>query len=119
MQQMLLDGIALNQLFENGYRNLKKNMNVINDLNVFPVPDGDTGTNMSMTIGNALPELNKMKNDVDCSEVTKVMASALLRGAGRAARCRTIFRSEQHHSPLGPFALANAPLRARQNSVRS
>ncbi len=53
----------------------------VDELNVFPVPDGDTGTNMSMTIGNALPELNKMKNDVDCSEVTKTMASALLRGA--------------------------------------
>ena len=53
----------------------------VDELNVFPVPDGDTGTNMSMTIGNALPELEKMKDTVDCSVVAKTMASALLRGA--------------------------------------
>ena len=53
----------------------------VDELNVFPVPDGDTGTNMSMTIGNALPELSKMKDSVECSEVAKTMASALLRGA--------------------------------------
>lgn len=54
MQQIFLDGIALSELFENGYRNLKKNMNVINDLNVFPVPDGDTGTNMVKTFSGGL-----------------------------------------------------------------
>ena len=53
----------------------------VDELNVFPVPDGDTGTNMSMTMGNALPELDKMKDTVECSEVAKTMASALLRGA--------------------------------------
>ena len=53
----------------------------VDELNVFPVPDGDTGTNMSMTMGNALPELNKMKDTVEVSEVAKTMASALLRGA--------------------------------------
>ena len=46
-----LDGIALHRLFESGYRNLKKNTGTINELNVFPVPDGDTGTNMVMTFG--------------------------------------------------------------------
>jgi DAK2 domain fusion protein YloV len=54
MQQQYLDGIALHQLFESGYRNLKKNINTINDLNVFPVPDGDTGTNMTQTFGGGL-----------------------------------------------------------------
>ena len=54
MQQIFLDGVILAQLFENGYRNLKKNMNVINDLNVFPVPDGDTGTNMVKTFSGGL-----------------------------------------------------------------
>ncbi len=47
--QITLDGIGLHGLFTGGYRNLKKNMNAINDLNVFPVPDGDTGSNMVMT----------------------------------------------------------------------
>ena len=57
MQQQILDGIALHELFESGYRNLKKNTNTINELNVFPVPDGDTGTNMVKTFGGGLRSL--------------------------------------------------------------
>ncbi len=49
-----IDGVALHSIFAAGYANLKKNMAVINDLNVFPVPDGDTGTNMVHTFGGAL-----------------------------------------------------------------
>ena len=52
--QNTLDGIGLHGLFTGGYRNLKKNMQTINELNVFPVPDGDTGTNMVMTFGGGL-----------------------------------------------------------------
>ncbi len=58
MQQQILDGKGLHQLFENGYRNLKKNMESINDLNVFPVPDGDTGTNMVKTFGGGLKSVD-------------------------------------------------------------
>ncbi len=54
MQTKQLDGILLSALFESGYRNLKKNVDTINDLNVFPVPDGDTGTNMAKTFGGGL-----------------------------------------------------------------
>lgn len=53
-----LDGIGLHQLFTSGYRCLKKNMETINDLNVFPVPDGDTGANMVMTFGGGLNAVN-------------------------------------------------------------
>ena len=49
-------------------------------MNVFPVPDGDTGTNMSMSIGNAARELERL-NDESVSKVASVAASALLRGA--------------------------------------
>ena len=56
--QTTLDGIALHQLFTSGYRNLKKNMQTINDLNVFPVPDGDTGANMVMTFGGGLSAIS-------------------------------------------------------------
>ncbi|MGI5893981.1 MAG: DAK2 domain-containing protein [Candidatus Merdivicinus sp.] len=52
----------------------------VDELNVFPVPDGDTGTNMSMTIGAAVRELELLK-DPTVSETSKVAASALLRGA--------------------------------------
>ena len=52
----------------------------INDLNVFPVPDGDTGTNMSMTIGTAVTELRKSE-PATVEQAASVTASALLRGA--------------------------------------
>lgn len=53
----------------------------VDELNVYPVPDGDTGTNMSMTIGNAIDELRRMPDNVSISEVASATASALLRGA--------------------------------------
>lgn len=53
----------------------------VDELNVYPVPDGDTGTNMSMTIGNAVDELKRMPDSVNISEVASAAASALLRGA--------------------------------------
>jgi len=52
----------------------------INELNVFPVPDGDTGTNMSLTIGTAATEMHKKKADT-LGEAASMTASALLRGA--------------------------------------
>ena len=60
--QQFIDGNVLNYIFTVGYRNLKKNMNSINDLNVFPVPDGDTGTNMVHTFGGGLGSVNVQKN---------------------------------------------------------
>lgn len=53
----------------------------VDELNVFPVPDGDTGTNMSMTITNSVAELENLSDDTDCSVVASTTASALLRGA--------------------------------------
>ncbi len=53
----------------------------VDELNVYPVPDGDTGTNMSMTAGNAVSELKRLENNVTISEVSSVVASAFLRGA--------------------------------------
>ncbi|MBQ8296715.1 MAG: DAK2 domain-containing protein [Ruminococcus sp.] len=57
----------------------KKRM--VDELNVYPVPDGDTGTNMSMTIGNAIGELKRMNDSVTVAEVSSAAAAALLRGA--------------------------------------
>jgi len=56
------------------------NKQALNDLNVFPVPDGDTGTNMSMTIGAAAADLRKTE-DPNLEQAAKVAASAMLRGA--------------------------------------
>ena len=59
---------------------LHKNMQKINELNVFPVPDGDTGTNMGLTLGNAAVELRK-KSFSSIDETADCVAKALLRGA--------------------------------------
>ena len=64
-----------------GANNIVNNKAMVDELNVFPVPDGDTGTNMSMTIKNALPELEMMKDDVTAGAVASATASAMLRGA--------------------------------------
>lgn len=53
----------------------------VDELNVYPVPDGDTGTNMSMTIGNSIAELKRLGDDVTAAETAKTAASAFLRGA--------------------------------------
>lgn len=61
----------------NALSNVKQSVDA---LNVFPVPDGDTGTNMSMTIGNAARELGRLE-DPTATQVADVASSALLRGA--------------------------------------
>lgn len=53
----------------------------VDELNVYPVPDGDTGTNMSMTMGNAVELLRRTPDNTPVSEVASTAASALLRGA--------------------------------------
>ncbi|WP_024861493.1 DAK2 domain-containing protein [Ruminococcus flavefaciens] len=53
----------------------------VDELNVYPVPDGDTGTNMSMTIGNSVAELRRLDDKAPVSEVASTAASAFLRGA--------------------------------------
>ena len=53
----------------------------IDELNVYPVPDGDTGTNMSLTLANAAKELQLISDSEDISKVAHVAASAMLRGA--------------------------------------
>ena len=59
---------------------LEQNRQLINELNVFPVPDGDTGTNMSLTMGAAAAELSK-KSFPTLSAAADCAASAMLRGA--------------------------------------
>ena len=59
-----LDGADLHKLFLSGYSNLKRNMETINNLNVFPVPDGDTGANMAMTFGGGLQAADSTKSHV-------------------------------------------------------
>ena len=76
--QQFIDGMVLNDVFTVGLRNLKKNMSAINDLNVFPVPDGDTGTNMVHTFGGGL---GAVAAEESVSEYMKKLSSAVLLSA--------------------------------------
>ena len=75
-----IDGAQFRRMIIHGAASIAAEKQSVNDLNVFPVPDGDTGTNMSLTIGAAVPELNK-KAPAGVGEAASVTASALLRGA--------------------------------------
>ncbi len=76
----ILDSATFTQMLLCASAALEQNKQHINELNVFPVPDGDTGTNMSMTLGAAATELMRKHPD-GIGEVSKCAASALLRGA--------------------------------------
>ena len=75
-----ITGALFKRMILHGAACITRQKQAINDLNVFPVPDGDTGTNMSMTIGTAVTELNK-KNPETVDKAASVTASALLQGA--------------------------------------
>ena len=76
----MINGQILKQAIISGANNICSQKARINDLNIFPVPDGDTGTNMSMTVMAAVKEIEKMDND-DVATIAKKTASAMLRGA--------------------------------------
>lgn len=59
----VIDGLLFEKIVESGARNLLKNMKTINDLNVFPIPDGDTGDNMYMTINGGIDALKDIKEN--------------------------------------------------------
>lgn len=77
----MINGRALRDAFLSGAYAISNNKKKVDELNVFPVPDGDTGTNMSMTMSNAVNELTLMNDNVAVSQVAETTASALLRGA--------------------------------------
>ena len=77
----MITGKTLRDAIISGANNIANQRTRVDELNVFPVPDGDTGTNMSMTIGAALSELNAMPDTCTVAEASKSAASAMLRGA--------------------------------------
>ncbi len=76
-----IDASTAKKLFLGGASNLNANKEIINELNVFPVPDGDTGTNMTMTVMSAVKEVLKLQDDADMKTVCKAVASGSLKGA--------------------------------------
>ena len=78
---MTVSGKILRDAFISAANCIAANKKDIDALNVFPVPDGDTGTNMSMTLGSAKTELERLDDGIGVNEAAKVMSGALLRGA--------------------------------------
>ena len=78
---MTISGKLLRDAVISGANNIYNHRQEVDELNVFPVPDGDTGTNMSMTIKNAVGELKNTSDGATAGEVAKKAASAMLRGA--------------------------------------
>ena len=74
-------GSQLKNAILSGSNNISKYKKQVNELNIFPVPDGDTGTNMSMTIGAAAEEMKGLDDSSTAAQVAKKAASSMLRGA--------------------------------------
>ena len=77
----MITGLTLKNSIISGANNLSNRRAKVDELNVFPVPDGDTGTNMGMTIGAARTELLNLPDDCTVEKAAQVTASAMLRGA--------------------------------------
>ena len=80
MEITSINAEVLSKMFLAGAKNLDAKKDWINELNVFPVPDGDTGTNMSMTIMSAAKEVSALSNP-SMAELAKAISSGSLRGA--------------------------------------
>ena len=76
-----IDAKMLSKMFLAGTKNLESKKEWINELNVFPVPDGDTGTNMTMTIMAAAKEVTNLGDAVNMETLCKAISSGSLRGA--------------------------------------
>ncbi len=81
MASNIIDAKMLAKMFLAGAKNLESHKEWINELNVFPVPDGDTGTNMTMTIMSAAKEVAALGENVEMMTLCKAISSGSLRGA--------------------------------------
>lgn len=81
MDIMKIDGVLLSKMFKQAAATLNMNKAMVDALNVFPVPDGDTGTNMSLTMNAAIAEINKHDGETSVEVVAKAMSKGSLMGA--------------------------------------
>ncbi len=83
MSETVLDAKRIAGMFVSGARRLESQKEIINELNVFPVPDGDTGTNMTLTIVSAADEVSSLYStgDISIETLCKAISSGSLRGA--------------------------------------
>ena len=114
----------LAKMFLAGAQNIEAKKEFINELNVFPVPDGDTGTNMSLTIMAAAKEVMALKNP-SMADVAKAISSGSLRGArGNSGvilsqLLRGFTKSIREEKEIDVLALAGACSRARETAYKA
>lgn len=119
-----IDAKILSRMFLAGARNLEAKKEWINELNVFPVPDGDTGTNMTMTIMSAASEVSALENP-DMETLAKAISSGSLRGArGNSGvilsqLLRGFTRSVRKSAILDAAAIAAAMERAVETAYKA
>ncbi|WP_110943116.1 DAK2 domain-containing protein [Inediibacterium massiliense] len=80
MKVQIIDGVLLKKMFIQGANILEENKEEVDGLNVFPVPDGDTGTNMSLTMRSAAKEIKELENN-NVKDIAESMANGSLMGA--------------------------------------
>jgi len=80
LEKHYIDGSMLKKMFMHAANTLDKNKSTVDALNVFPVPDGDTGTNMALTMASAVEELEKTNSEI-IGEVAQAIATGSLMGA--------------------------------------
>ena len=119
-----IEAPLLKKMFLAGASNIESKKEYINELNVFPVPDGDTGTNMSMTIMSAAREVSAME-DPSMADLAKAISSGSLRGArGNSGVIlsqlfRGFTREIKEHDVIDVTILANAVSHAAETAYKA
>lgn len=124
MSMNTIDAKTFRNMFLAGAKNLEINKEWINDLNVFPVPDGDTGTNMTLTILSAVKEVQNL-SEVNMETLAKAISSGSLRGArgNSGVILSQLFRGFTKElktvEVLDPITAANAMQRATETAYKA
>lgn len=119
-----IDARMVAKMFLGGAKNLESKKEWINELNVFPVPDGDTGTNMTLTITAAAGEVSNLK-DMNMETLAKCISSGSLRGArGNSGvilsqLLRGLTKGIKDHEELDVIDLANAMQKAVETAYKA
>lgn len=119
-----IDGSTIKNMIISGANNLENNKNMVNSLNIFPVPDGDTGTNMSLTMSSAVKEINNLK-DFDVHSVFEAAANGTLMGArgNSGVILSQIFRGfakgVKKHNELSTAALADSLMEGSNTAYKA
>ncbi len=120
-----IDAPVLAKMFLAGAKNLEAKKEWINELNVFPVPDGDTGTNMTMTIMSAATEVSNLGANPSMADLAKAISSGSLRGArGNSGVIlsqlfRGFTREIREHDELDTVVLSDAFQRAVETAYKA